>query len=192
MAGKEDICNFALVSLLGQAPITALDDTSDQNAVLCNHCYDMHRVALLREFPWPFATAGHTLSQSTTDAPDFGYTYGYLIPSTAVRVWHPDDWDIEFEIRRGTASGNILVTDEEEVDVLVTHDVQETGRFDGLFSMALSYRIASSLAMPILRKPTFAKELLQMAEVYVGKARFAAAQENPKVLTQTDTWIAAR
>ena len=78
MTSTVDIANYALNSL-GANNISSFDENS-KPARLINQRYDSVRDAVFRAHPWNCLIRRTELAQET-DAPTFGYTYQYTLPT---------------------------------------------------------------------------------------------------------------
>jgi hypothetical protein len=179
-----EICAKALV-LLGQRPISDIDDTSNPNAVKCAAAYPSERDALLREYDWSFARKRESLEQITT--PDFGYAYAFQLPADccAVRMVNGDLYDYEVE-------GDTILTDYETCELVYTAYITETGKFDSLFVECLAYRIARALAYSILGKIDAARVMDQMYQAMKPVARRVDASQSKPDQSDSDSWVSAR
>lgn len=191
MAGlysPEEICSAGL-GLLGQAAITDIESTTQPHARLCKQVYYVTRDALLCEYSWRFATIRVALAVHT-DVPVFGYAYKFTLPGDCLRVQGVHDKTIKYTIESG-----FLLSDSEEISIVYTRSVDESGYLDPSFVDALAARIALKLAMPILKKATY---LEIAAGFYKDAIRIAehndAIQDNPTEWTDEEKslWLAAR
>lgn len=150
------IANQAL-SLMGvTVPVDDFDDDNTE-ARMCKLWYDQSRRALLTEAEWPFATETATLNQISTDSFEpLRRTYGYTLPDDllAIReIWSGNLIDnprdrirFEFEVYNGL---RVLVSDETEVSIVYTVDVEDPLQFTPLFIEALAAGLAAKLSMAL-------------------------------------------
>ena len=80
---ETDIANMALI-MLGQQPITSLDD-SNNRAVLANKRLADVRDSVLRAHPWNSAVMRASLTADGT-APTWGFDKRYALPADFVRM----------------------------------------------------------------------------------------------------------
>lgn len=207
MSGLSDakICNWALAHCGIQQQITALNDASPM-ARMCALFYADTRDGLLREWPWPFATAYATLSQlASTPNLEWGYSYSlpsdcvrarYLIPNSGVApsvlggpinvpgAWmqgwqYPlpvDQWQIPYALGTSPA-GPILLTDEQVANLVYTAQVTNAAFFDVLFGEALAYMLATKLCMPLTISEARSEKIATAAGAAVMKAKNASQNE---------------
>ena len=69
MSARIDICNVALVSMLGANSINSLDDDSDEARAM-KFCYYIARDAVLEDANWTFATKRFQPAENA-DPPEF-------------------------------------------------------------------------------------------------------------------------
>jgi hypothetical protein len=184
---ETEICAKAMV-LLGQNPISDIDDTTNPNAVKCKAAYYSERDSLIREFDWSFARARSELQQTTE--PDFGYSYAFEIPSgcLAVRLVNDNLYDYEIE-------GNSILTDMDTCELVYSQRVEETGRFDALFVECLAVRVARSLAYSVLKKLNVMQAMDALFEKIKPTARRVDISQSKPAHTSADTdhaWLNVR
>jgi hypothetical protein len=173
-----DICNMALLGIGARGKIASLDDPS-REAQLCSAFYETARDAALREFPWPFATRRVTLTQLVVSdhppPPEWLYRYGYPADCLAARYlltdgpavvvapqflgsnyWalygatvlraQPQDFTTE-----QTDDGTLLsiLTNVNPARLVYTVNVIDPTRYDAQFTLALAWKLAWHLAVPL-------------------------------------------
>lgn len=151
MASETEICNLAL-SLLGEEPITSIDDPQNKTEQLMAMQYPLMRDAVLSEADWSFALQRYRLGSPDPVAPVWGYTYKYTLPSEVLRVVFCSDstdeslyspnfkWDIE---------GGYLVTNNSPVYIRAITRVTNNSLFSNLFIQALAARLAMEVCLAI-------------------------------------------
>ena len=182
------ICSAALV-LIGERPISDIEDTGNPNAVRCKAVYAKSRDALLREYAWGFATKRVALAQAAT-APVFGYTYQYPLPADCLRVLETQDASIVYELEDG-----YLLTDEEEIQIRYIARVTQTGKFDSLYTECLSIRIARELAYAVVKKLSMVQAMDELLKRAMPAARQIDANEGNRAAPTPESqssWLAAR
>lgn len=83
---KVEICNIAL-NHIGVATIERLDEASEP-ARVCRRCYDYVRQAVLRKFPWTFATRSVQLAALQDVPPNWKYAYRYPADAVCLRMMY--------------------------------------------------------------------------------------------------------
>ena len=139
MANRIEIINIALARL-GESPIQSLDEGTVA-ANMARLLYPQARQDALREFSWAFAVK-HTTLTRYKDAPA-DYSYAYALPLDCLRVVRILS-DEAFTVR-----GSMLCTNAPSVTLEYICDVDDETRFDSSFVKALSFKLASDLAIPV-------------------------------------------
>lgn len=189
---KVSIMNVAL-GRLGQAAIADENEVSAA-ATAARAVYDPARRAVLRDFRWNFALRVESLARLSTTPPD--YAYAYALPSgclKALRLRRPGNTDdssdtapLQYVIR-----GKTLFTDVEDAVLEYTFNEEDTDQFDSLFEEALTYKLASELAMPLAGKPDLMNAYMN---AYTNLVRIAAdnsSSENARE-TEINPYVEAR
>ena len=142
MASETDIANLALVPLLGCNRITNLGDEQTE-AIVMDASYAHCRDTVLEDRAWTFATRREIWTPTADEVP-FGFTFSYLIPSTALKILTVSDrtnglirssfmWQRE-EDR--------IITDASQIYVRYMVRITNTNRFSSGFINALSLYLA--------------------------------------------------
>lgn len=184
-----EICNFALARLGAKALIYSLNDgTAEGN--MCAQIYPHARDLTLASFPWPFATKRATLTVVPGDTRT-AWTYVYALPTDCVtaRFVHPGirvvpyNARIPFVLESGAnGTGRVLLTDEEDAELVYTARVTDVASFPVAFVDALAWLIARDLAMPLGTNPQMMVACGQQFVAAIGNAgsiEFRQSQEDP-------------
>ena len=169
------ICNAAL-SLLGAERIVALTDTRKE-AVLCNVFYAQARDTVLRAYPWNFATRradlGAPLASSDENAPEWGFAYGFTLPTDplCLRVLETEN-DEPYRVE-----GRVLYTDASALKIRYIAQITSPEQFDDSYRYALAANLAMLLAMPITKSATILKEMTAMYNAAIAQAQHVDTQE---------------
>jgi hypothetical protein len=191
MASREEICNIALAHL-GQSPISSFDDDGTDAAMYCRALFTHARDATLRMHPWNFATKRVELAVSAT-APACEYDYAFPLPSDYLKrqqLFGADDTTTEVTDYR-IEYGSVL-TNEDSLFLRYTAVVEEDGRFDSIFVMALAAQLSMALAYPITGKSTQMQAMQQLLDYWLSQARIADKSESAWEIKNTSTWDTAR
>lgn len=192
MASKVGICNLALIRL-GSQPITAITDDT-KRAIALNANYDIVLDIVLADNPWNFAISRTTLAR-LADAPAFGYSYQYQLPSDCLKVLgivdetvsgNPDP-TIEYKIEGGK-----LLTEESTVHLKYISRVTDPNLFSPKFLSAFAMRLAAEIAYHITGNASLKTEIMKEYVMELSGARSVDAQEDTPEVYQSDTWITAR
>lgn len=196
MPTEVEICNYALAHL-GATRITSLSDLQSNNARLCNLLYTQKRDEVLRDYPWGFAERTVTLALLSGVTP-VKYEYAYSYPSdclAARSIYNPVVGSDPIDFRVMSASdGNskMIVTDQEDAILIYTKKITNTGMFDPSFIGALALKLASALAVPIMKSQKTALNMLQMYWSYLPEAKSADAKEQMDTTEMNNVFIEAR
>jgi hypothetical protein len=195
MASDVEICNVAL-SRIGIDQF--LEDLSDPkpSAVSCSLHLPLVRRRMLEGFPWPFAQRTRALALLTTEIP--GWTYSYRYPVDAARVHAVSDdggirvlrysvFDHNYQpstkVPYQTISDpdnvgdRLIVTDIEDAYVWYTELVEDANQMGELFRSALSWGIASEIALSLRASQAIAQYAYQQAQIALSQARAASLNE---------------
>jgi hypothetical protein len=182
MPSVVDICNEAM-DLLGAATITALTENSKE-ARLCNRRFETVRDAVLRSHPWNTAIRRASLARDT-DAPAFGFTYQYTLPTDpyCLRVlsfWNSNvdseiaayDSQVMFKIE-----GRKVLSNEGTCKITYLARVTDTEEYDSLLSSTIAHKLAAETAYAITGSTTVSQAMQQLYEVRLREARSIDAME---------------
>lgn len=176
MPSNTDIANMALVRL-GQKPISALDEDSDA-ARLVSNIFESVRDSTLEAADWAFAIKRAELSQSA-EAPAYGFTYYYILPSDCLRVIETDDPDYEYEIEGGK-----LASDADSVSIKYIARVTNPNQFSKLFIEVFVQRLMAELCHAMTDKQSLAT---QHWNLYMLKLKEARCLNNLNLPTRKKT-----
>lgn len=186
MATKVEICNLALTQL-GADRITAIDEDAE-NARKLNAVYDPVLRALLRKYPWNWASKEATLATLAETPVNTEYTYIYQLPSDYIRMIKTDlDETDDYKIL-----GRKIYCNESSLIIKYVYYCTDPNEYDASFVDVLAARLASELAFAISGD----KQLAKMADdIYRDKLREAKTidgqEETPDELTANE-WLDAR
>lgn len=172
---KTQIANRALVKL-GARPITNLEDDNTDESITVLNLYDIALESLLSETLWTFATKRVLLAE-LTDTIAFSrvgetLSYVYQRPNDAIRIFEASDvaatW---FE------EGDTVVSDTAGLGVRYTYRNENTAVYTPHFVEALSDKLASELAYPLLNSRSKTDDLVMLYEkTSLPKAKSQNAQ----------------
>jgi hypothetical protein len=178
------VCNSALAKL-GASRITSLSDNSTA-AILCNDLFEVVRDEVLRSHPWRFAIKRATLSASAT-APEFGYDYQYPLPVKCLRVL-----ETEYSEQEWVVEGRFLVTNETEIKIRYIEKVTDPSLWDSMFTESLAWRLAQSLAYPLVQSNAAVESMERGFDKSIKFARSISGQEGTSRILIANTWANAR
>jgi len=196
MSTSATICNIALGHIGVTRLISALTQTTTE-AVQCNLYFETARDAVLADYAWPFATA-YTALGLVAEEPSDDWLYSYRYPSDCIRVrrivtgmGRLDTNPPAFSIGQD-AQGRLIYTDQPDATIEYTVRVSDPGRFDSLFSEAMSWRMAAFLAPSLGRVQGAQNTALQMYERTLAQARSTAANEAQAAPQPESEFVRAR
>lgn len=197
MASEVQIARLALQHIGDRFDINSLTESSPE-AEQVNLVFDDVRDMVLREHPWKFARKYTSPAQLSGTAPG-NWDYMYAYPSDAmriIRIVNPlgdNQPPIRFEIARNSDDVRVILSNESEPTFEYTSRVTDPQQFDPQFVIALSYRLAQYIAIPITGDRQIMADMKQMADIEIGKARASDANEGfEEVRPAQATWIDAR
>lgn len=151
---RVDICNQAL-SLLGEKPITSIDDESNNAEQLKIH-YETARDATLEAHEWSFAIERFEPAKLTA-TPVYGASSLFSVPPNILRVIacdNPDNANSSFaapinsnEQIDWALEGQNIVCNEDVVYARGIRRIEDEGSFSNLFVMAFAAKLAMLLAV---------------------------------------------
>lgn len=184
MASVVQIVNNALARI-GVSAIISLDEDSEA-ARVANLTYTQLRDDVLSDHVWNFAIKRATLAQNA-EAPAFGYTFSYRLPSDCLKLLRMEEVTMTY-----TIEGKNLLTDEGVARVQYLSRVSDPNEFGAKFVEALSARMASEWAIPLVESSSLQQN---MTELYIRKlsdARSVDSQESGDTELIADTWVDSR
>lgn len=179
MSGATDICNQAL-GLVGGSLIDSLQQSSVE-ARLCNLHYPTARKAVLTTHEWTFARKRAQLDAVSPADPVPGFGNTFLIPSDNLRVTKvshsPDRLDmsrINYDIVMNSDDVKVIAANEEVIYIIYVFNQDDFESFSDGFTLALAYKLASLLAIPIAQSNTLK---MSMDEQYEAHRKIASAND---------------
>lgn len=185
MASDIDVVNSAL-SRLGEQPLLALSDPSPPGR-LATRTYDDIRDALLREYPWNFATKRGSLAASPT-APAWGFAFAYTLPSDNLRLIEIENvGDQDWRNESGT-----IVTDMTAPLNIRYIQLVSVDAMDSTFREALAARLAMEWAEPLVQTTSVVNAMATLYRNKLQVARVADGQEDRQKVIDAPDFIDAR
>jgi hypothetical protein len=183
MATKTEIANLALSHLGIGKEIADLDNEKSQEAVTMRRFYEQTRDAVLRDFPWPFATRFAALAlvaDPPTETEEWAFSYRYptdclmmrRIQIGSARV-DTNQSRIVFKTGRDD-QGQLIYTDEEEAKIEYTFREEDPQRYPADFQLAFSLRLAHYAAPRLTGGDPF-KLGLRAVQLYIQEISMAQA-----------------
>ncbi len=144
------ICNQAL-GKLGAKRINDFEDTTESStpAIQCRLHFEPTRDALIRSYPWRFASDRATLSQDT-ETPDFEWEFQYHLPDDFMAMKSIfEDRFFDDNFRSYDLEGDLLLTNQGEMSIKYVKKVTDASKFDPLFVKVLVLLLADEMIGPL-------------------------------------------
>ena len=177
MAGSVEIVNIALARL-GESPIQSLDEGTVP-ANTAKLFYDPARRATLRDYNWNFALKTARLAKLAEAPVDF--RCGYALPSDclrAIRLRSEGVPDYAGSGPRFVVRGGVVCTDADPAILEYVFDCTDPGLFDDKFIEAMSYKLASEMAMTIKGSTEMTAQMMNQYKLVASQAAALSGNEN--------------
>lgn len=185
---KTDILNKAL-TLVGAAPITSIDDDSN-NARVMSRVYETALRSVLSECKWNFATKRVNLSvlADTMSWYDTGETIVYQKPTDMIQIYgcNPPTavWREE---------GDYIVSDSSELGLRYVYYLDDPTKYSTAFIDALIDKLCADIAYQIVNSQSLGERFKQLYEtVTLPKAMSRNSQSGVQQTIQDDAWELAK
>ncbi|MCK5604940.1 hypothetical protein KAR91_23825 [Candidatus Pacearchaeota archaeon] len=192
---ETEICNMAL-GHIGVPALTVFGESTPQGRA-CTKYYAAARDFVLRGHAWGFAeyrNYGALLTGQTL----FGWDLAYQYPNDSIhmrRLWQEDETlpPIQFQVMLSANKiSKIIVTNEAQAVLVYTLRLTNTASYDIAFVTALSWKLASDLAIPLTKKKGKTEELLRLYQAYIASAKDADVDEESVDRDPESDFITAR
>lgn len=211
---KTSICNMAL-SRIGQRQLIANIDEKSESASLCKLFYDQCLESILTECDWPFAQRYQTLAL-VTEYPNVKWRYAYRYPTgylSIVSLHQSISGDVTYlpsnayilsniNLRDSRSpnpftissdnAGRLILTDLANAIALGSYFITDEAQFDALFANALSWKIASEIAISLSKDASIKNLCLSEYEKALSKAFARASEEEGRDEEPESGFITAR
>lgn len=188
------ICNQAL-SKIGAKRINNLEDKTENTppAIQCRLHFEPTRDALIRSYPWRFASARKVLSQDTK-TPDFEWAFQYHLPSDFMAMKSIfEDRFTENNFRNYVLEDDLLLTDETEMSIRYVKRVIDASKFDPLFVEVFVLQLGLKLVSLAGATPKIRESLKDDLKFLMPAVRALDGQEtNTAGRAESRTWNDAR
>lgn len=201
MSSETEIANLALVHIGVTRRIANLETESSHEAKAIRSVFDTDRKAVLRAFPWPFATSYAELGLvdgSSTTPVNYDWQYSYRYPSDCLfarrivtATGRRDAEPPPFRIGRDD-QGRLIYTDQADAQIEYTAEIDDVEEFDPLAVDALAWKIASSVGMGLSKIKDIHSRCEQMFMLSVSQAQAAALNEGQQTEQVAAELIRAR
>ena len=187
MATEVEICNMAMARIGVSSFISSLNEATNE-ARVCKLFFEPMRDFALRDGLWNFARKQQALADA--GAPPEQWAFKYILPDDCLKarfILMPGspvlpgtyevpgqtvfvtDTRVRYELGND-AGQKVLYTNQPEAVLVYTARVTDTTLFDPAFVSALSYLIASEIAMPLSVQPNVAKQARDAYQLTISTA----------------------
>lgn len=225
MASEVQICNIALSHLGDTATVASISPPEGSaQAEHCARFYPIARDTLLEMHGWGFATRRITLALLTATMNQWKYVYAMpanvinvisVIPPDAVNDYSAPSYSFDtygyhepqvnpaaayytpqpYSIETLSTGQQVICTDQVDALLRYTAAVTDTTKFSPLFTMSLSWLLASMLAGPLIKGDVGASEgkrCYQMFQAHYVEATQSDAVQRSIHPQQIVPWMSGR
>lgn len=201
------ICNVALSRIGISLKIDSLANPRSKEAIELAQVYEDVRDLVLSASPWPFARKVVALQPTGTTPMKWAYRYEYPNDCLAVRFLFPrigggsspasyrqaiQEIKTPHEIALDDDDSLTICTDLQGAVMEYTKRVVNPARFDAMFSSALSWALASEVALPLAKTIDHAKNAANAYEKIVAEAKAKALNEEVRQDPPDSEFVRAR
>lgn len=163
------IGNGAL-AYLGLGPIRSFRSTAEE-AVQLRTLFCTTRLHLQQAYRWTFCLRrkSYAAGDETAGIPTWGFNYGFALPTDLIQLWEVGNPHDNIRYR---AENKYLLVDDAGVDILYSIEETDIDKWSPLFSEAMELKLASRLAMTLLRKDALVKLYEDMFQEKIEEAGF--------------------
>ena len=179
-----EIINRSL-ALLGVESITSISDNSKE-ASTSRLIFDDTRAAVFRSHPWNCLIKRASLPKAV-EKPVFAFSAAFDLPADFLRLISVEFPDVPYRVE----SGKIL-SQNDTMNIEYVALITDVTLYDVLLVDALTARLASDLAQPLMQSSTLAADLWELYEKKLKEARYVDAQENSQDTLETNYWLSSR
>lgn len=202
MSSKTAIVNIALARIGATKQVSNVDTERSNEAILARTFFEPALRFVLRDFPWPFATAYEQLALvggSASEHVNYDWTFSYRYPSDCLFVRRivterggRNDLDPPpFRIGRDT-QGRLIFTDEEDAQIEYTAVITDPEQLDDIAASALAWKLGADFAPGLSRIKDMAKTCMQMYQIDLSKSESRALNEGQQDRPQEAEFTRAR
>jgi len=172
MSENIGVINYAL-RVLAANRITSIED-EDNTAQIMKDLYHITRDSMLEEAEWSFATR-RFLPAKSTDAPEWGWSAAYPIPSDIIRVTEVDRNNYTESMQRSPVphevEGNSILCDADTIYCKGIRRMEDEGSYSPLFNKAFALHLALIACLPIKANNASLQLIGQMYDATMAKAK---------------------
>jgi len=194
------VAKLALQHIGDRFDITSLTEATPE-AEQVNLVFENARDAMLAEHPWTFCKAFYSPARLSGAVPSH-WAYMFPYPTDGLKVWRiedpmgPNRPPIPFNVLRATVGGastKVIVSNESEPEFMYSAKITSPSEWSPHFVLALSWRIASMIVMPLTGSADVKDRVQRDARMEIGQAKQQDSNEGIWVEQSRDPdWIEAR
>lgn len=185
---KTEICNKSL-TLIGAAPITNIDDSSN-NARVLSRVYETALRSILSECKWNFATKRVLLTTTTATMAwnDTGETIVYVRPVDVIRIFGTN-----YSYAKWREEGDYIISDTAGLGIRYTQYLDVPSKYPSPFVNAFVDLLCSEIAYTVVNSATLGDKFKNLYEsVSLSKAMAQNSQVGTQQTLQDDAWELAK
>lgn len=192
---KLAIYNMAL-GFVGTRTIASENEHTPE-AVQCELYWDRARRAALRDFPYAFAQQRFRLAEKPMpDVYQPLWLHAYGVPAQSLKIVRVEDEQgrkrVDFALCQDRNGVLLLLCNQENAMAMCTVDVENVQLWDELFVVAMAYRLAMFIAVPLLKNNSQKmQELAQLYQAVLPSTEGHSANEQ-RDRQRLDPWLVAR
>lgn len=202
MASRTSICNIALARIGVSRRLNNVDTERSLEAQTMRTFIDEDIAYVLRDFPWPWATAYVNLSLvagSASEMANADWRYSYRYPTDCMYARrlvleqlgrdnpNPPKWRIGRD-----SQGKLIFTNEEDAVLEYTQRIDDVAEFDSMFVSQLAWKLGAGAAPSLSRVKNMAETCMSIYEIDKTKAQSRALNEAQQSDPQEAEMIRAR
>lgn len=178
-----NICNLALARIGNTSFISSLADVQVE-AFICNLEYPQVRDTALERMSPPFATKRAVLVEAAETRTEWQFVYdlpaGFLaIQAIVDPTTRLPDFDLRepYDIEQGAAGTRVLLTNQENCEIIYTHQTTDVAVWPATFVEVVIYGLAATLALSIKKDANLATKLGEIYTLKMGEAHGTAQSQ---------------
>jgi hypothetical protein len=196
-SSQVQISNLALAHI-GVSQFIAAPNEKSKEANICALFFEQVRDNLLESLEWNFASRRVKLAQTTSAITN--WLYAYQVPTDCIAARRlvmpgmrmlPSESRIPFEIG-SDGKQTVILTDQENAELIYTERVTDPNRFAPSFVTALSWYLAAEIAMPLAVSTQLADRAAKMAQAAFNSAAASDLQQEQEDNPPESEFIRAR
>lgn len=203
MASKTEIVNRALFNIGASKRLNNVDTQTGTLAEAARALWNVDSGFVLRDFPWPWATAYAVLALvagSVTTSANNDWRYSFRLPTDCLfarrlvvegSTGRSNPNPPPFRIGRDS-QGRLVYTNEAIAELEYTIRIDDPGEFDDMFVSMLAWKIAAGLAPSQSLIKGMATTCMEMYEIEKIKAQSRALNEGQQDVQNDAELISSR